>query len=100
MGLNAIFLFVASGIVARILLKTHIGSGESDPSTYTWIYENWFLPWAGLLEWFSGVCCDCGVILVVDFVWNVSPWLGDKNLSIQGLLMGSGNRLFYRICAL
>jgi len=38
--------------------------------------------------------------LVVDFVWDVSPWLGDKNLSIQGLLMGSGNRLFYRICAL
>ncbi|MBD1813711.1 DUF5009 domain-containing protein, partial [Microcoleus sp. FACHB-DQ6] len=47
MGLNAIFLFVASGIVARILLKTHIGSGENAPTTYTWIYENWFLPWAG-----------------------------------------------------
>jgi predicted acyltransferase len=50
MGLNAIFLFVASGIVARILLKTHIGSGEKPPSTYTWIYENWFLPWAGPLN--------------------------------------------------
>ena len=50
MGLNAIFLFVASGIVARILLKTHIGSGETAPTTYTWIYENWFLPWAGPLN--------------------------------------------------
>ncbi|NJK67716.1 MAG: DUF1624 domain-containing protein [Microcoleus sp. CSU_2_2] len=50
MGLNAIFLFVASGIVARILLKTHIGSGEKPPSTYTWIYENWFVPWAGPLN--------------------------------------------------
>jgi predicted acyltransferase len=50
MGLNAIFLFVASGIVARILLKTHIGSGENAPTTYTWIYENWFLPWAGPLN--------------------------------------------------
>lgn len=50
LGLNAIFLFVASGIVARILLKTHIGSGEKPPSTYTWIYENWFVPWAGLLN--------------------------------------------------
>ncbi len=50
MGLNAIFLFVASGIVARILLKTHIGSGQKPPSTYTWIYENWFLPWAGPLN--------------------------------------------------
>jgi predicted acyltransferase len=50
MGLNAIFLFVASGIVARILLKTHIGSGANAPTTYTWIYENWFLPWAGPLN--------------------------------------------------
>ena len=50
MGLNAIFLFVASGIVARILLKTHIGSGGNAPTTYTWIYENWFLPWAGPLN--------------------------------------------------
>ena len=50
MGLNAIFLFVASGIVARILLKTHIGSGETAPTTYTWIYQNWFLPWAGPLN--------------------------------------------------
>lgn len=50
MGLNAIFLFVASGIVARLLLKTHIGSGENAPTTYTWIYENLFLPWAGPLN--------------------------------------------------
>ena len=50
MGLNAIFLFVASGIVARILLKTHIGSGENVSTTYTWIYENWFVPWAGPLN--------------------------------------------------
>ncbi len=50
MGLNAIFLFVASGIVARILLKTRIGSGETAPTTYTWIYENWFVPWAGPLN--------------------------------------------------
>jgi predicted acyltransferase len=50
MGLNAIFLFVASGIVARLLLKTHIGSGETAPTTYTWIYENWFVPWAGPLN--------------------------------------------------
>jgi predicted acyltransferase len=50
MGLNAIFLFVVSGIVARILLKTHIGSGGNAPTTYTWIYKNWFLPWAGPLN--------------------------------------------------
>ena len=50
MGVNAIFLFVASGIVARILLKTHIGTGANAPTTYTWIYENCFVPWAGPLN--------------------------------------------------
>ncbi|MEG3932934.1 heparan-alpha-glucosaminide N-acetyltransferase domain-containing protein [Microcoleus sp. T3_B1] len=50
MGVNAIFLFVASGIVARILLKTHIGTGENAPTTYSWIYENWFVPWGGPLN--------------------------------------------------
>ncbi len=50
MGLNAIFLFVASGLVARILIYTHIGTGENAPSTYTWIYENGFQPWAGDLN--------------------------------------------------
>ncbi|MGL5065622.1 MAG: acyltransferase family protein [Microcoleus sp.] len=50
MGVNAIFLFVASGIVARILLKTRIGTGETASTTYNWIYENWFVPWAGTLN--------------------------------------------------
>lgn len=50
MGLNAIFLFVGSGIVARFLIKTHIGTGEKTATTYTWIYQNLFLPWAGPLN--------------------------------------------------
>lgn len=50
MGLNAIFLFVGSGLVARILLYTHIGSGDKAPTTYTWIYENGFRSWAGALN--------------------------------------------------
>lgn len=47
MGLNAIFVFVASGLVARLLLKTQIGDSETAPNTYTWIYETFFQPWAG-----------------------------------------------------
>jgi predicted acyltransferase len=47
MGLNAIFLFVASGIVARFLIKSHIGSGENAPTTYTWLYQTFFQSWAG-----------------------------------------------------
>ncbi|MEC4991502.1 MAG: DUF5009 domain-containing protein [Oscillatoria sp. PMC 1068.18] len=47
MGLNAIFVFVVSGLVVRLLYKTKIGLGEDAPSTYTWIYETFFQPWAG-----------------------------------------------------
>ncbi|GJD22496.1 hypothetical protein RIVM261_074520 [Rivularia sp. IAM M-261] len=50
MGLNAIFLFVGSGLLARILNKTQIGVGEKAPSTYTWIYENLFASWAGAMN--------------------------------------------------
>ncbi len=47
MGLNAIFVFVVSGLVVRLLYKTKIGLGEDAPSMYTWIYETFFRPWAG-----------------------------------------------------
>ena len=46
-GLNAISIFVASGIVARALYKTSVGSGDSALSTYAWLYENGFRSWAG-----------------------------------------------------
>lgn len=50
MGLNAIFLFVGSGVVGRILVKTSVGSGKDAISTKTWIYDNWFSAWAGNLN--------------------------------------------------
>ncbi len=49
-GLNAIFLFVASVLLIKILVKTHIGTGENAPTTYTWIYEHLFVPWAGAMN--------------------------------------------------
>ncbi|AOX03117.1 DUF5009 domain-containing protein [Moorena producens PAL-8-15-08-1] len=50
MGLNAIFLFVASGLVVRILYRTKVGTGDNAVSTYTWIYENLFRSWAGAMN--------------------------------------------------
>ena len=50
MGLNAIFVFVASGFIVRILYRTTINNEEKALSTYAWIYENWFVPWAGYLN--------------------------------------------------
>ncbi|MBD2515667.1 acyltransferase family protein [Nostoc sp. FACHB-973] len=50
MGLNAIALFVASVLLIKILVKTTIGTGENAPSTYNWIYQNFFASWAGALN--------------------------------------------------
>lgn len=50
MGLNSIFLFVASGWVGRILIYTHIGNSTDAPTTKTWIYEKAFQSWAGSLN--------------------------------------------------
>ncbi|WP_322744566.1 acyltransferase family protein [Cuspidothrix issatschenkoi] len=50
MGLNAIFLFVGSGLLGRLLMKTPIGNGTDAMSVKTWIYRNWFSAWAGDLN--------------------------------------------------
>jgi predicted acyltransferase len=44
MGVNAIALFVGSGIVARILLVSRTADGRS---AYQWLYDSVFVPWAG-----------------------------------------------------
>lgn len=49
-GLNAIVLFVGSGLVGRLLKRTHIGTGTDAPTAVTWIYEHGFVPWAGPLN--------------------------------------------------
>ena len=50
MGLNAIFVFVASVLMIKILVKTHIGTGKNSPTIYTWIYEHFFTSWAGAMN--------------------------------------------------
>ena len=50
MGLNAIFLFVGSGLFSRVLIKTTVGSGENALAVKTWIYKYWFSSWAGNLN--------------------------------------------------
>lgn len=50
MGVNAIFAFVASVLLIKILVKTNIGTGDKAPNTFTWIYEHFFVPWAGTLN--------------------------------------------------
>ncbi|MBD1940198.1 DUF5009 domain-containing protein [Microcoleus sp. FACHB-68] len=73
MGLNAIFLFVASGTVARFLIKTHIGAGKDAPTTYTWLYENLFRPWAGALNG------SLAFALTTVFLWWLILYLMYRN---------------------
>jgi predicted acyltransferase len=47
LGVNAIVLFVASGIVARILLVSRVADGRN---VYQWLYDTRFVPWAGALD--------------------------------------------------
>ena len=47
MGVNAITLFFASGIVARLLNVIHVADGRS---LHLWIYRDLFVPWAGELD--------------------------------------------------
>ncbi len=45
MGLNPLFIFIASVLQIKILVKTQVGS--QGLSTYQWLYEQLFLPWLG-----------------------------------------------------
>jgi predicted acyltransferase len=47
LGVNAIVLFVASGIAARILLVSRVPDGRS---VHQWLYDTLFVPWAGALN--------------------------------------------------
>ena len=48
-GMNAIAVFVASGLVARIMGLWRVGGGEGVPLK-TWVYEHVFASWAGPLN--------------------------------------------------
>jgi predicted acyltransferase len=50
LGMNAIAIFVASVLLIKVLVKTTIGTGETAPNAYTWIYKNFFASWAGALN--------------------------------------------------
>ncbi|MEC4814017.1 MAG: DUF5009 domain-containing protein [Scytonema sp. PMC 1069.18] len=70
MGLNAIFVFVASGLFVRIITKTSASVGSNAVSIYTWIYEHLFSSWAGDMN---------GSLLfamtMVLFWWVVLYWM-------------------------
>ena len=73
MGRNAISIFVGSGIVARILYRTSIGSGENAPSTYQWLYENLYASWAG--PWTGSLL----FAITMTLAWWTVSWIMYRN---------------------
>ncbi len=50
-GMNAIAVYVLSGILVDILLVTNVpAAGETTTSLYSWFYQHLFVPWAGPLN--------------------------------------------------
>ena len=63
-GMNAIAVFVASGMLSKALTRLHVG-GPDGPTAYGWLYERLFRSWAG----------DFGGSLAFALVY-VGCWLG------------------------
>ena len=72
-GRNALAVFVASGLLAKMLVRTQVGRPDgSAVSLYTWIYETMFLPWA------SPVNASLAFALATILFWWVALWLLDR----------------------
>ncbi|MFM7851488.1 MAG: acyltransferase family protein, partial [Flammeovirgaceae bacterium] len=44
-GTNAIFVFVASGLLAKLLLRLKLGEGDNQKSLWSVIYQNMYASW-------------------------------------------------------
>ena len=77
LGLNSIFVYVASELTIKILEKTHVGTGTSAPSSYTWLYEHLFLNWSG-----AGMAGFLLALVMLMFWWLVAYFLYRRHWSI------------------
>ncbi len=50
LGLNAIFIYVASVLVAKALARIPVGAGDGDENAQAWIHRYLFESWAGPID--------------------------------------------------
>lgn len=74
LGLNAIFIFVASVLGLKLMAKIQIGTGETAISLYNWIYQNLFVSWAGEM---NGSLLFALITLL--FWWVIAYFMYSKN---------------------
>ena len=70
-GMNAIAVFVASGMVTTAMARLRVG-GEEGTSLYTWVYEHAFRSWAG--PWNGSVAFALAYVVL----WLGVAWLLDR----------------------
>lgn len=69
-GLNAITVFVASGIVGRLLILIKVNGANGNPiALKTYLYENWFVSWAGAMNG------SLAFAIFYVLLWFVPVWL-------------------------
>lgn len=78
MGLNAIFIFIGSGFLARVMIYNNINRAENSPTIKIWIYEHFFQSWAGS---FNGSLLFAIVNLL--FWWKISDLMYRRSLFIK-----------------
>ena len=72
-GRNALAVFVASGLLAKMLGRTQVARPDgSAVSLYTWIYETVFLPWA------SPINASLAFALATITIWWSVLWVLDR----------------------
>ena len=72
-GMNAIAVFVGSGLLVKTLLRIRIPTGPDEAtSAYAWLYRTLFVPWAGDLN--GSLCFALGNVLL----WLMVAWFLDR----------------------
>lgn len=74
LGLNAIFIFVASVLGLKLMAKIQVGTSETAISLYNLIYQNLFTSWAGAM---NGSLLLALINLL--FWWTIAYFMYKKN---------------------
>jgi Uncharacterized conserved protein len=77
-GMNAIFVFVASGLIAKILGRTKVMMGEEEVSLWSYLYQNLYA------SWLSPKNASLGFALTLIFLFGlILRWMYKKEIFVK-----------------
>ncbi|MEZ4417539.1 MAG: DUF5009 domain-containing protein [Gemmatimonadota bacterium] len=78
-GRNAIAVFVGSGLLAKMLIRTQIAAPDGGQrSLYAWLYETLFLPWASPVN-----ASLAFAVSTVVLWWAVLRWMDHRRIYLK-----------------